>query len=53
MENKNYTTEIIKDQNTKNDLFAKVEVVGDLEVGKTSILKKLHKMNFQKNILLH
>ena len=41
MDNKNYKTEIIKDPNTKNDLFAKVEVVGDLEVGKTSILKRL------------
>ena len=41
MENTNYKTEIIKDQNIKNDLFAKVEVVGDLEVGKTSILKKI------------
>jgi small GTP-binding protein len=46
MENKNYTTEIIKDQNTKNDLFAKVEVVGDLEVGKTSILKKITQNEF-------
>ena len=48
MENKNYTTEIIKDQNTKNDLFAKVEVVGDLEVGKTSILKKITQNEFSE-----
>ena len=46
MENENYTTEIIKDQNTKSDLFAKVEVVGDLEVGKTSILKKITQNEF-------
>ena len=48
MENKNYKTEIIKDQNTKNDLFAKVEVVGDLEVGKTSILKKITQNEFSE-----
>jgi len=41
MDNTNYKTEIIQDQNIKNDLFAKVEVVGDLEVGKTSIIKKI------------
>ena len=41
MENQKYKTEIITNSNVKNDLFAKVEVVGDLEVGKTSILKKL------------
>ena len=41
MENQKYNTEIITNSNVKNDLFAKVEVVGDLEVGKTSILKKL------------
>ena len=48
MENSNYKTEIIKDQNTKNDLFAKVEVVGDLEVGKTSILKKITQNEFSE-----
>ena len=41
MENQNYKTEIIKNINTKNDLFAKVEVVGDLKVGKSSIIKRL------------
>ena len=41
MEITDYKTEIIKDKNVKNDLFAKVEVVGDLEVGKTSIIKKI------------
>jgi len=48
MENKNYKTEIITDPNIKNDLFAKVEVVGDLEVGKTSILKRLTKNEFSQ-----
>jgi small GTP-binding protein len=41
MEGQNYKTEIIKNINTKNDLFAKVEVVGDLKVGKSSIIKRL------------
>ncbi len=36
-----YKTEIIKDRNLKNDLFAKVEIVGDLKVGKTSLIKRL------------
>lgn len=38
---KNYKTEILNDRNAKNDLFAKVEVVGDLKVGKSSIIKRL------------
>lgn len=41
MEDQNYKTEIIKNINTRNDLFAKVEVVGDLKVGKSSIIKRL------------
>ena len=41
MEDQNYKTEIIKNLSTKNDLFAKVEVVGDLKVGKSSIIKRL------------
>ena len=45
----NYTTEIIKRKNTKNDLFAKVEVVGDLKVGKTSIIKRLIQNEFIEN----
>ena len=49
MENENYTTEIIKDQNAKSNLFAKVEVVGDLEVGKTSILKKITQNEFTED----
>ena len=45
-QNQKYTTEIITNSNAKNDLFAKVEVVGDLKVGKTSILKKIIKNEF-------
>ena len=41
MENKKYKTEIIKDKNTKFDFFIKVEIVGDSQVGKTSLLKRL------------
>ena len=37
----NYKTEIITDINVKNDLFAKVEIVGDLEVGKSSIMRRI------------
>ena len=41
MDNKKYKTEIIKDIESKYDFFVKVEVVGDSEVGKTSLIKKL------------
>ena len=41
MENKKYKTEIIKDKNTKFDFFIKVEIIGDSQVGKTSLLKRL------------
>ena len=41
MDDEEYKTEIVKNLNTKNDLFAKVQVVGDLGVGKTSIFKRL------------
>ena len=43
---KQYKTEIIKNVKAKSDLFAKVEVVGDLEVGKTSILRRLIQNEF-------
>ena len=43
---KQYKTEIIKNAKEKSDLFAKVEVVGDLEVGKTSILRRLIQNEF-------
>ena len=43
---KQYKTEIIKNAKAKSDLFAKVEVVGDLEVGKTSILRRLIQNEF-------
>ena len=41
-----FKTEIISDYNIKNDLFAKLEVVGDLSVGKTSIINRLTKNSF-------
>ena len=43
-----YKTEILYDLNVKNDLFAKVEVVGDLKVGKTSIINRLTKNSFSE-----
>ena len=48
MESKQYKTEIIKDINSKFDFVIKVEVVGDSQVGKTSILKKLIKEEFHE-----
>ena len=48
MDYQNYKTEVIKDESIRNDLFAKVEVVGDLEVGKTSILKKITQDEFKE-----
>ena len=48
MENNNYKAQILSNQNLKNDLFAKVEVVGDCEVGKTSIIKKITKDEFSE-----
>ena len=41
-----YKTEIIKEANIKNDIFAKVEIIGDTQVGKTSFLSKLTKNQF-------
>ena len=48
MENENYKIEIIKDIKAKNDYFAKIEIVGDLEVGKSSILRRLIHNDFQE-----
>ena len=48
MESKQCKTEIIKDINSKFDFVIKVEVVGDSQVGKTSILKKLIKEEFHE-----
>ena len=45
---KQYKTEIIKNAKAKSDLFAKVEVVGDLEVGKTSILTRFCDNSFKE-----
>ena len=44
----NYKTERIKDINTKNDLFAKLEIIGDINVGKSSILSRITKNNFNE-----
>jgi len=41
METKNLKTEMILDTKSKYDFFVKVVVVGDIKVGKTSILKKI------------
>ena len=41
-----YKTEIIKELNVKNDIFAKVQIIGDTQVGKTSFLSKLTTNNF-------
>lgn len=44
-----YKTEIIKeDVNIKNDIFAKVQIIGDIQVGKTSLLSKLTKNYFSE-----
>ena len=51
MENKKYKTEIIKNINTKFDAFIKAEVVGDSQVGKTSLLKKLIHKQFSEEYL--
>ena len=48
MEKKKYKTEIINDINAKFDFFIKVEVVGDSQVGKTSLLKKLINNEFNE-----
>ena len=46
METKNIKTEMILDTKSKYDFFVKVVVVGDIKVGKTSILKKVLKNEF-------
>ncbi len=48
IETSNYKTEIIKDLNTKNDLFAKVEIIGDSKVGKSTILSRIIKNTFKE-----
>ena len=43
MDKKDYKTEIINNNgNIKNDFYAKVEVVGDLEVGKNINIQKIN-----------
>ena len=44
----NYKTEIIKELNTRNDLFAKIEIIGDVKVGKSTILSRLIKDKFKE-----
>ena len=44
----NYKTEIIKDVNTRNDLFAKVNIIGDAKVGKSTIISRLVKDKFKE-----
>ena len=46
METKNIKTEMILDTKSKYDFFVKVVIVGDIKVGKTSILKKVLKNEF-------
>ena len=46
METKSFKTEMISDPKSKYDFFVKVVVVGDVQVGKTSILKKALKNEF-------
>ena len=48
IDTKNYKTEIIKDLNAKNDLFAKVEIIGDVKVGKSTILSRITTDTFKE-----
>ena len=48
IDTQNYKTEIIKDLNTRNDLFAKVEIIGDVKVGKSTILSRITKDTFRE-----
>ncbi len=47
----NYKTEIKTDINTKNDLFAKVEIIGDMKVGKSTILTRIIKNTFKEDYI--
>ena len=46
-----YKTEIIKDMNVKNELFAKVEIIGDVKVGKSTILSRLINDKFKEDYI--
>ena len=48
IDTQNYKTEIIKDLNTRNDLFVKVEIIGDVKVGKSTILSRITKDTFKE-----
>ena len=46
-----YKTEIIDDINTRNDLFAKVEIIGDVKVGKSTILSRITNDKFKEDYI--
>ena len=48
IDTQNYKTEIIKDLNTRNDLFVNVEIIGDVKVGKSTILSRITKDTFRE-----
>ena len=49
MDNKKYKTEIIKNRKAQSDFFVKVVFMGDLKVGKTSLVKKLIGNKFEED----
>ena len=51
IETSKYRTEIVTDLTTKNDIFAKVEIIGDSKVGKTSILSRIIKNIFREEYI--
>ena len=51
MDNDEYKIQIVSDTNEKHDLFAKVQVIGDLGVGKTSIVKRIIKNEFDEDYI--
>ena len=51
IETSDYRTEIVKDLSTKNDIFAKIEIIGDSKVGKTTILSRIIKNTFKEEYI--
>jgi small GTP-binding protein len=51
MDDNEYKIQIVSNINEKHDLFAKVQVVGDLGVGKTSIVKRIIKNEFDEEYI--
>ena len=47
----NYRAEIVTNLTTKNDIFAKVEIIGDSKVGNTKILFKIIKNTFKEEYI--